>query len=291
MKIYYLGKFWPRWRTERYVNYALSKHRCHVARREFVGGMTFKYLTADIQRVKPDVVLFSKASAPCFDDLIIWCRNRGIVTAAWIWDLYWGYRSSRLPQFKVDRLFTTDGGHDKQWIKYGANHVLLRQGIHEPEYKLLKADPDNEIYDVAFFGHGDGYRSKWIRALETQAGIKVKRFTDRRGMELNKTLAQCKIVLGDSYPSENYWSNRVYEMLGRGAFLLHPKTVGLDSEFTAGTHYVEFERGKYKIQLPELIRYYLDNPIERERIKIQGFDKMKEYTYTRRVGKMLRYLR
>lgn len=291
MRILYLGKFEVPWRTEVYVLHALQElgvevvDHCMATR----GGTysNFKTLRKKAENFKPDIVLFSKPHQFGFDDFMVWCKQHGILTVTWIWDLYWGYtRSVWPPQFKADMLFTSDGGHDEDWKRYGANHFTLRQGIHAPEY--IAYPRKRELWDLLFVGaqrkHSQ-HRYTLVNWMKTQYKS-WKHLTHTRNLALNQALANCKIVLGDSYPSPNYWSNRIYEVLGRGGFLLHPYTDGLDAEFTEGVHYVGYERGNFDA-LADTVRYYLDHDKEREAIRVAGFEKCGQYTYTHRVQELL----
>lgn len=285
MRVFYIGRFYHSWNTENYVVYAMKQNGVDVVKRVYTCTGDISSYTRQIEKSKPDVVLFSKASNRCFADLIQWCRERGIITVCWLWDLYWGYRSQRPSQFLCDLLFSTDGGHDTSWVDYGANHRLLRQGIHEPDHKLYTADKD---VDIAFVGSANSYKQRRVltRWLTSTYGGRVHYHTNLRGLALNQELARTKIVVGDTYPVKNYWSNRVYEILGRGGFLLFPETVGLDTEFTDGVHYVSYRRNDFR-HLHSRIKYYLEHEEEREKIRQAGFEQCSEYTYTSRVKALL----
>jgi spore maturation protein CgeB len=111
-----------------------------------------------------------------------------------------------------------------------------------------------------------------------------------RGEVLNNYLASAKIIVGDSVPTPYYWSNRIYEILGRGGFLIHPKVEGLDKEFKPYKHYVPYERGNWS-QLKEIIDYYLVHDEERKKIQMAGFRYCKKhYTYTKRVAELLKQI-
>ena len=290
MLILYLGKFHKEHNTERYVDYALRQHGVQVVRRPFTESMAYSSLIRKVEDVCPDVVLFSKPAAPCFRDFIEYCRAAGILTVCWQWDLFWGYRPQRLPQFKADLLFTTDGGHEDRWKQIGANHQVLRQGIHKPDHQWFDG---NYTHDVAFVGNSTAYRERrrlvqWLR--NTYRGRFIHH-TQTRGLDLNRALARVKIVVGDSFPSPYYWSNRVYEILGRGGFLLMPSTKGLDSEFQDGVHYVSYPRRDFAA-LKRSISHWINNDEDRERIRRSGFDHCgKEYTYEHRVGVLLEKIR
>jgi hypothetical protein len=285
MKVFYIGKFFHSWNTENYVAHALKQNVAEVVKRVYTStGQASSYIN-QIKKHKPDFVLFSKASSRCFKELIEWCKENNVLTVCWLWDLYWGYRPQRPPQFMCDLLFSTDGGHPMSWEDYGANHQVLRQGIHEPDHRLFE---NSKSVDIAFVGSTNSYKQRRIltRWLTSTYGDRISFHSNLRGLDLNKELAKTKIVVGDTYPVKNYWSNRVYEILGRGGFLLFPETVGLDSEFTDKVHYVSYPRGNFRA-LRDRISYYLAHDEEREKIRQAGFEKCGEYTYTSRVKELL----
>jgi spore maturation protein CgeB len=113
-----------------------------------------------------------------------------------------------------------------------------------------------------------------------------------RGEALNRLYADSKIVIGDTLNlpgNEYYWSDRVYETLGRGGFLIHPYIKGLTEEFTDKEHLVFYEYGNFD-QLAELIEYYLrgNHQEERERIRQNGHQLVKDHcTYTQRLNQVL----
>ena len=288
MKFFYLGKFQYTYSTENYVTYALEQNGVQVIKRPYTSTGNLQSYTEQITKHQPDVVLFSKVSNECFEDLIDWCRDQGILTVCWLWDLYWGYRYQRPPQFLCDMLFTTDGGHANNWESMGANHQVLRQGIHEPEHIIYQSSPKT---DLAFIGTTSSHlqRRRLAQWLNGVYRDRITWHTNLRGLPLNQKLAETKIIVGESYPSENYWSNRVYEILGRGGFLLFPETPGLDKEFTDGVHYVSYRRDEY-LELEHLISYYLAHDKERESIRQAGFKKCGEYTYTVRTKELLGHI-
>jgi spore maturation protein CgeB len=81
------------------------------------------------------------------------------------------------------------------------------------------------------------------------------------------------VVVGDtlcpgfSYPG--YWSDRVYETLGRGGFLVHPRIAGLERQFTDGEHLAYYDYTDFD-GLFAVIDRYLDDPAERESIRAFG---------------------
>lgn len=154
------------------------------------------------------------------------------------------------------------------------------------------------LHDVIFVGskgyHPEySYRPKLINWLEETYGDKFARYAGdsekyglARGERLNKLYASSKIAIGDSlcigfkYPY--YWSDRVYETLGRGGFMIHPYIKGMEEDFEAGKHLIFYEFGNFK-NLKELIDYYLTHDEEREKIRLAGHEYVKEnHTYRNR---------
>ena len=262
-KIVHIADYSADWRTENYIDYAL--------------GDVIKVKESTFENIEDaDMVLFHKLNIPNADKVIADLRKRGILTVCWIFDLYHGlpWRSLDEEQFKADIVFSTGGAGGK----------LLRQGIHGPENVMLEGKKE---YDIVFVGGSNPKRAKLLNWLQNQYGDRFHHCGDKkqiRGTELNELFAKTKIVIGDSVPYPNYWSNRIYETLGRGGFLLHPRVKGLDEEFTPFKHYVPYRKNK---DLKEVIDYYLTHDEERERIQKAGFEQSKKYTYEIRVKQLL----
>lgn len=81
---------------------------------------------------------------------------------------------------------------------------------------------------------------------------------------------RCKIAIGDNqYGDKGFVSNRLFEALANGAFLLHQRIPGLE-ELTGlvdGVHYVAWT--DYE-DLRAKVRSYLKNDVQRERIAAAG---------------------
>lgn len=191
-------------------------------------------------------------------------------TVCWIFDLYRNLipspifegRTTQEPQFSADIVITTDGGD---------NYHTVRQGVHRPHKIMYSAD---KIYDTIFVGNPYSYyRRDIIKRL------KLKLVENTRGLELNKLLAQTKIVVGDSVPADYYWSNRVYEITGRGGFLIHPKTKGLPD------YIPQYERGREK----KVIDHFLKCEDERETLRQIQFIECP--TYHDRVFELLQIIK
>ena len=97
-----------------------------------------------------------------------------------------------------------------------------------------------------------------------------------RGGNLSEVIRSTKIILGDSVYSPRYWSNRIYETLGRGGFIIHPNIEGLEEEFTYYKHFIPYDYGDFE-GLFDKIDYYLTHDNEREYIAQQGREHVMEH--------------
>lgn len=198
-------------------------------------------------------------------------------TVCWIFDVYpFNQRTLDEPQFSCDIVISTGGVADTP---------IIRQAIAEDHKEKY---PYERIYDVMFVGSLYGqYRATLDQFLyEKYEGnyYHIGDHNEIRGKKLNHYLGQTKIVVGDSYPIDNYWSNRVYEISGRGGFLIHPYVKGMEGEWTDKENIVYYEYGNLK-DLQEKIDYYLKNEGERELIRKNAFNNCP--TYQQRVKELL----
>jgi len=262
MKFLYYGSFGPH-NTESYISYALERLG-HLVVQASKDTYTTQKVVQEMKKDQYDVLLFAKAPTD-FVNAIDEAQKAGTKSVCWLFDLYWGWRDNVKDQsmWRADHVFTTDGGHDHKWRKIGARHRTLRQGIHDPEYKYFAR---YETVDVGFVGSLHyPYRHELIKFLKNN--YKFELIQGVRGFDLNKRLADIKIIVGDSVPSPNYWSNRVYEVTGRGGFLIHPEVDGFDNEFQSVP---TFPHGDFE-RLSDLIGNYLTNDSARHDLRKQQF--------------------
>lgn len=196
--------------------------------------------------------------------------------------------------FTVDKLMA-------DWLNINTRvkgHYIQAAVFHDECYM---ADPDI-TNDVIFVG-SKGYHPEWqyrpmlINWLKDKYGDKFKHFGGdglgvMRGKELNQLYANSKIVVGDTlclnYNYPYYWSDRVYETIGRGGFIIHPYIKGMEEHFTDNKH-LQFYNYNDMTGLQNIIDYYLQNDAERELIRKQGFEYVKQnHTYLQRWIQILR---
>ena len=283
MRILYIGKFKKLW-DEEYIARSFEMLG-HIVYR--IDDKTLK-IPDIIREIKPDFVLFAKLQVDNPVAVLKTCKDFGIKTICWIFDLYWGYtrepQIKHLQAFKADIVITTDGGHDQKFKDLGINHHCVRQGIYKPECYLVSRVRDN---DVIFVGshNPSNQRHEVITKLEQDFNLKWygKENTEEvRGKALNDLFGESKIVVGDSVFSPYYWSNRVVETLGRGGFLIHREVPGLKAEYPFIVTYTDYEDLKAKID------YYLEHTAEREELRKKNFEWVRDnYTCDKQCAKII----
>lgn len=201
----------------------------------------------------------------------------------------------------TEYIFMADGSPEamKLYEKHRLNWYYLRPGVVERDCKIMDIATVNgkrlyKYYDVVFAGsksyhHEYPFRKILVEFLHKTYGNKFGHFGNDgikvvRGLGLNEIYSAAKVVIGDSCfgGRPNYVSDRYYEVRGRGGFLLHPKTEGVDNVGVA--HY---DRGDLQ-SLKQRIDYYLQYDAEREDMRVRGFDWVKKHeTYTQRADEIL----
>lgn len=246
---------------------------------------------------RPNIVLFAKYNwKQELDETFETLRRGGTKLVCWMFDLYFGYQREwqvkNFKMFKADYVFSTDGGHRDKWKEYGVNHYCVRQGIIPSECYIAKTNRPPE-YDVVFVGSNNPLFPERKRINDEIAkDFKFKWFgsfnsNEVRGIALNELYANTKVVIGDSFYSPHYWSNRVVETLGRGGFLIHQEVEGIKEEYP---YLVTYKRGDIE-DLKAKIRYYIEHDDERRQIIQKNLDWVKEnYTVTKKVEEILKII-
>lgn len=289
MKIAFIGKF-IRLNDEEYIARSFEMLG-HEVRRIPQDKQAFD-INEMLIAFKPNIILFCKWKTPKQTvPVILQMQRAGTKTVCWLFDLYFNYGREYLVRnmsyFHADYVFTTDGGHQKQFLNMGIKHMCVRQGIYKPECVLL---PFKKIkYPLVFVGSENPIYPERTRLIEK---LKAEWFgrkdtNEIRGIELNDLYSKTGIVIGDSFYSPHYWSNRIVETLGRGGFLIHQDVPGLKEEYP---HIITYERGNID-DLRSKISYYLEHEQERREIIKKNFDwVLNNYTCEKQCKKLLNLL-
>lgn len=227
-------------------------------------------------------------------------KKSNVPTITYHLDLWFGLKRQKDlysdPAYKdIQHFFTVDSKMADWFNQETSVHGhYLPAGIYDKEAYYRPAKKLN--HEVIFVGskryHPEWkYRGQLIDYLGKTYNKKFEHWGNDglgvvRGKNLNQLYASTKVVVGDTlcpnfnYP--NYWSDRVYETIGRGGFIIHPYIKGMEKEFTDREHLVFYEYKNFK-QLKELVDYYLVNDEEREKIRVAGHNLVKKkYTYKNR---------
>lgn len=230
-------------------------------------------------------------------------KEQGIPTVGYHLDLYKGIGREPTPDndyWKIEYFFTCDKNFVPDLQALGIKAYYLPAGVVADECYLGNKVPQYE-HDVIFTG-SKGYHREWpyrpqlINWLQDTYRERFAHYGGDgrgvvRGHALNDLYASSKIVVGDTlcigfnYPY--YFSDRLYEAVGRGGFLIFPYIKGIEECFDLETELVTYEFGNFE-QLKQKIDYYLEHPEEREKIRQAGFERVKkDHTYTHRLNHII----
>lgn len=234
-------------------------------------------------------------------------KDAGIPTASFHLDKYAGIkRDGGIGEdtfWKTDYVFSPEGSVESQRIfkKHGINQIYSPPAVFEDECYI--AEPvDKFKHDIVFVGGGVEYmhpewtyRGKLATWLQETYGDRFVKYGGAqptiRGEELNQLYASSKIVIGDSlckdFIDSYYYSDRAFEVTGRGGFMIAPYIPGITDHFVDRKESVFYAFDNF-VQLKNLIDYYLEHDDEREAIRKAGHERTKrENTYTQRCQTML----
>lgn len=273
------------------------------------GGTVFlREVEAHCVAEKPDVLLFTRTWGLPRQCTRMWRRleARGMRTASYHLDLYVGLHRQRGvrtdPFWTTQHVFTPDGDQGSaEWFRRaGINHHWSPAGVVSDECEP-GAWRDEYDYDVVFVG-SRGYHNEWpwrqtlLDHVEQRYGQRFRRFGGdtaegpTRGADLNDLYATARVVIGDSLclpGHRNYWSDRPYETVGRGGYLIMPKVPGLEQHFTGGEHLDWYDLGDIG-SVDRAIDSALDHPTRGQAIARKGQAHVREHhTYRHRLAKAL----
>jgi len=302
MKIAFLGNFDPPHSTENECLKALNSLKHEVDPIQENAPNAFKFDPSPYDMVLWVHTQWPEPDHPAEYRMLIKAAQAGIPVIGYHLDRWRGlsreYLVGEEPFFRVAMLFSPDNGAEDMWAKYGVNHSWLPPAISEFECEKGTFQERYET-DIAFFGNWQGgyhkesaHRHELVKWLRRQYKNQVRFYPQPgevtlRGTDLQDAIASAKIVVGDScYTSPDdgyYWSDRIPEMLGREAFLLHPIVPGMETKFRPGEHFDGWQMGDWG-ELKVLIDRYLEDDEARNRIAKTAAEHVKAYhTYTNRM--------
>ncbi len=286
MRVAYLGNFVPEHSTENHIARAFTNNGHELVKFQEGDANRLTDLTFDVKSY--DLVawtrtrdLSNKVGHAAQMRLIYACRRAGVKIIGLHLDLWWNIgREDEIltePFFRVDALFSADGGHQDRFKWAGVNNIWFPPAISEGE-ALLGTFRQEYASDIAFVGSHQGYheehrhRFELVNWLRSTYGSRVKFWPQPgqhaiRGKDLQDLYASVKVLVGDSClvpnadgsPMTHYISDRVPETIGRGGFLIHPWVEGVMPDlYVEGTHMDTWGMGNWDI-LKDKIDYWVEN--------------------------------
>jgi hypothetical protein len=178
----------------------------------------------------------------------------------------------------MDHIFCTDG----DWV-YGRNgddefplYTHLMQGADHRKLGRGTVDPNLKYPPILFAGmvnHGS-LRVAQIEYLKERFGDRLWLLGDggpkyrKHGRELANIVANVRLVLCPAGPvTDRYFSNRIFQMGGFGAFTLHPYSRELLNHYELGVDCMAYDPNDHKL-LGDMIEEFIADGYREEREKI-----------------------
>ena len=148
-----------------------------------------------------------------------------------------------------------------------------------PDDLISPIENIDKIYDIGFCGNINN-RHSHLNLIEQNFKLKKDIFVI--GDDMVKCINQYKIHFNRNISDDiNY---RTFETLGCKTFLITNETPGLKYLFDIGNNIVTYNEKNYL----DIIRYYLNNVSDREKITENGYTHVKKnHTYYQRAKKMI----
>ena len=220
-------------------------------------------------------------------------HGMGVKSFSYHLDLYWGLntldkREERIgqhPSWKVDTFYSTDG-RELPWKSRGVNHVYLPAGVVEYGAHFGQFTPAlaSEIGFVGSIGYHPEFpwRTSMVENLRKMYGVQFRTYNGMREETLNNVYASCKIVVGDHCFSgiPRYASDRLFETVGRGGFIIYPRTEGVTDQIPGLATY----EPQNMVSLYNEIAYFINHEQERVERRNKAHEWVKNNaTYTHRL--------
>lgn len=304
MKIAFLGNFKPVFSTESHHAWAWEKLGHQVVKLQ-EGQATTEQVLAACQDAQVLQITHTHSwgmpgSVP-MEAVLQKVRERGVKTFTYHLDLYWGLnaldrREEKVGQhwsWKLDYVFTTDNGHQKEYESRGVKHYYLPPGV--VDYGVFRGQSRNDLASPVGFVGSCGYHPEYsfrqtlIESLRAHYGNQFRVYSGYREKVLNDLYASIDVVVGDhcfsTNPDLQYWSDRLPETLGRGGFMIYPRVKGLDEFIANGL--VTYEAGNLN-DLYAKVDEWRGKPSERQKCIQSLMEYVRQHhTYTVRLQQIL----
>jgi hypothetical protein len=190
----------------------------------------------------------------------------------------------------------TDGdwvAHDRtgklRWLTQGCDPRVAGPG------KPYEGPPRPPLLFAGMIHHGHR-RAAHVAELKARYGDDLEILGDRfgpafrkHGRELADYMAGRIVIAPDGPCTDRYWSNRVYQALGFGAFLLHPHCRALAEHYHFGQELAVYRGWD---ELHNQIELYRQHEVQRNFLAAAGLHRtLREHTYKHRVERLVEEVR
>jgi hypothetical protein len=301
MKIGFIGNFIPPFSTENERKYSFEQLGHEVI--TFQENRTSaQQLIASMRTL--DMLVYSHTHDPSYiirnlKQVFAHYKKHGVPTVSVHLDTWVGLNRvkdvGKEATWFTEYIFMADGSKEAAAVydKLGLNWHYLPPGVVERECYMAEPSYVKYPHEVVFTGsknyhHEYEYRRTLIDFLYNTYGKKFAHYGNdglgvvRQGA-LNSLYASAKIVIGDSCfgGKENYVSDRLTEVVGRGGFIITPNTETLGLP-VATYNYPDLQDLKTQID------YWLEHSVERKALQKECHEIVKkDHTYTNRAEKIL----
>lgn len=300
-----LGNFEAPFSTENELGWTLEKRLSHRFTRIQENKVTAEEVVQKCRESAVQLLIYVHTHGWDVQGDLYWMldqlRKSGIKTCSFHLDRFWGLnildqRQDRIGThafWRTDKVFTADGGNDERFAQLGISHQWMAPAVVERDCVFGK--PSLQFNCPVAFTGADGYHPEYpfrpmlVNRLREMYGSNFRVYQGIRQGPLNDLYATVRVLVGDSCfaGADRYWSDRVPETIGRGGFLIYPKTPGLEIPGL-----VTYEPQNIQ-DLVKKINYYIDDDHQAERIKLrnEAHEFVKQnHTYTNRMQDLLKIM-
>lgn len=315
LNIAYIGNF--RWAhcTEMHVTHALHDlgHDVTLLQEDQVTVDTIERVALDA-----DLLLFTRTWGRHDPTQMhaLWRRltTNGIPTVSYHLDLYVGLaRQATIPGdpfWATEWVFHPDGSPQTAHVftHQGINHRVLPPAVAAGECVMGSYRP-GFTHDIVFVGSALPYghtrewpfRDRFVGALHNRygpggfahygpGGIRtVRNGLDGDYSQLNDLYASARVVVGDCIDRPGYVSDRLTETLGRGGFLVFPRSDAVDAlGYVDGVHYIGYRPGNLDSLLTAVDLALALPDTQRDRIRVAAMTHTRlHHTFAHRMAVLL----
>jgi len=256
-------------------------------------------LLVEIRRFRPDVLLSVQKDYEIWTETLLELRKTSIALITWTTDD--SFKFNRVSKYigpLYDAISTTYEYRLADYARCGIQGAYLTQWAANSHWLKPPTPASYCNYGVTFIGAMYGNRAEIVQTLKSM-GIEVTCYgfnwpngpipTEEIPGIMNSSIISLNFsggFLADGNNAQQIKA-RTFEVPGAGGFLLTEDAPGLDQYYALGQ-----EIGVYRstAELAEKIRYYLNNPSERDGVAQAGYKRTAScHTYEQRLSGLLEF--